>query len=105
LLPFDGKYLGQEVYALSVRQDDGLEAGPLGSVVAWRLAKEWNLGSFHSVNFSDWKHVRFHSMALSDGLLLQILPVCEVDGLVARTYHSVSRYRWTVSTVTFSPRS
>ena len=53
LLPFDGKYLGQEVYALSVRQDDGLEAGPLGSVVAWRLAKEWNLGSFHSVNFSD----------------------------------------------------
>ena len=31
LLPFDGKYLGQEVYALSVRQDDGLEAGALGS--------------------------------------------------------------------------
>ena len=55
------------------------------------------LGSFHSVNFSDWKHVRFHSMALSDDLLLQILPVREVDGLVARTYHSVSRYRRTVS--------
>ena len=73
--------------------------------VPWRLAKEWNLGSFHSFNFSDWKHVRFHSMALFDDLLLQILPVREVDGLVARTYHSVSRYRRTVSTVTFSPRS
>jgi hypothetical protein len=52
--------------------------------VPWRLAKEWNLGSFHSVNFSDWKHVRFHSMALSDGLLLQNPPVCEVDGPVQK---------------------
>ena len=51
--------------------------------VPWRLAKEWNLGSFHSVNFLDWKHVRFHSMALFDGLLLQILTVREVDGLAA----------------------
>ena len=73
--------------------------------VPWRPAKDWKERSLQTVNFSDWKHVRFHSMALFDDLLLQILPVREVDGLVARTYHSVSRYRRTVSTVTFSPRS